>query len=295
MRKSWRWLVPVVVLACLLGVPRGAGAQADPFAFRFNSGQTVGPVFEGWSRNPDGSFEMHFGYINRNYVEELYVTVGPNNRLQPGPEDRGQPTFFYPRINNRVFSVTVPSDFGDRELVWTVTVRDEPQQAIAWLDPIWEIHADPRAAYFRGGDGPANQSPTLAIDGPSAVTLPNRLTLNVAVSDDGLPERRRRGAAAVGQESPPTLREDPNAPKAPVNVPAVREYHGPDRTPFDRVNVTWRVWRGPAGVDVELDGEPQDGKAAATLTFSAPGEYLLRVQASDRLASDTTELRITVN
>ena len=33
---------------------------------RYSSGQNVVPVYEGWERNPDGSFNMVFGYMNRN-------------------------------------------------------------------------------------------------------------------------------------------------------------------------------------------------------------------------------------
>ena len=51
-----RSLVPVVGLVWILGAPQDARAQADPSNFLFNSGQTVGPIFEGWWRNPDGSY-----------------------------------------------------------------------------------------------------------------------------------------------------------------------------------------------------------------------------------------------
>ena len=37
---------------------------------RWNRGQNVQPVFEGWERNGDGSFNMLFGYLNRNYEEQ---------------------------------------------------------------------------------------------------------------------------------------------------------------------------------------------------------------------------------
>jgi len=59
---------------------------------RYASGQNVVPVFEGWERNPDGSFNMVFGYMNRNYEEDLDVPVGPDNHFEPGTPDQGQPT-----------------------------------------------------------------------------------------------------------------------------------------------------------------------------------------------------------
>ena len=78
------------------------------------------PVYEGWNRNDDGSYTLWFGYLNRNYEEEPHVPAGPDNFFAPGPEDRGQPTHFYPRRQNFVFGVEVPADWGDKDLVWTV-------------------------------------------------------------------------------------------------------------------------------------------------------------------------------
>ena len=88
--------------AVLVGGPRRAAVSQRPGRdstnnFKYNSGQDVQPVFEGWSRNADGGFAMHFGYLNRNWAEELAIPVGPDNSVEPGGPDRGQPTFFYTR------------------------------------------------------------------------------------------------------------------------------------------------------------------------------------------------------
>src|SRR6478672_1926590 len=64
---------------------------------RFNSGQNVAPYFEGWIKNADGTFDLVFGYFNRNYQEELAIAPGPENRVEPGNPDQGQPTYFLPR------------------------------------------------------------------------------------------------------------------------------------------------------------------------------------------------------
>ena len=55
---------------------------------KFDSGQNVVPVYEGWIRNPDGSFDLVFGYFNRNYKEELVIPAGPDNMVEPGGPDR---------------------------------------------------------------------------------------------------------------------------------------------------------------------------------------------------------------
>ena len=57
-------------------------------------GASVTPAYEGWYPNPDGTFSMLIGYYNRNTKEVLDIPVGPNNRVEPGGPDQGQPTHF---------------------------------------------------------------------------------------------------------------------------------------------------------------------------------------------------------
>ena len=58
------------------------------------SGTFQDPVFQGWNKNPDGTFNFVFGYFNRNYVEQPSVPIGADNTFSPGDADRGQPAFF---------------------------------------------------------------------------------------------------------------------------------------------------------------------------------------------------------
>ena len=74
----------------------------------YSKGQPTYPAYEGWLPLPDGSYNLMFGYMNDNWLEETDVPVGPNNNISPGPADQGQPTRFYPRRNRFVFSVHVP-------------------------------------------------------------------------------------------------------------------------------------------------------------------------------------------
>ena len=289
--------LPAMILALALLFPAGAAAQADPFNFRFMSGQAVAPFFDGWSRNPDGTFEMHFGYINRNHVEELHVPIGSDNLLESGPEDQGQPTFFYPRVHRQVFSITVPADFGDRELIWSLTVRGQRQQAIAWLDAVWEI--DPILRGRTPTDAQrANRAPSLSLSAAAeSVNLPDTLAVTAVMRDDRLPGPRRSRVRARGQETPPALQAPPDEPRAPVNVPSLRSRSSPSVVRIDDIlDLTWTVLRGPASVAVEPETpEPgADGPAAMTITFSQPGEYLLRARLSDGHLSDEQELSVTV-
>ena len=122
----------------LAGVALGfALVLADPAAaqIRYDRGQNVQPVFEGWERNSDGSFNLLFGYLNRNYEERPSIPVGAQNLFEPGEPDRGQPTHFYPRRQSFVFVVRVPADFGDRDLVWTVTHNGRTDKAYGRCGP----------------------------------------------------------------------------------------------------------------------------------------------------------------
>ena len=55
-------------------------------------GQNIAPAYEGFWKNADGSFDLLFGYYNRNWEEEIDVPIGPGNFLSPGTPDQGQPT-----------------------------------------------------------------------------------------------------------------------------------------------------------------------------------------------------------
>src|SRR5215510_1431165 len=71
-------------------------------------GTSVTPAYEGWYQNADGSYSLLLGYYNRNAGEALDLPVGPNNRIEPGGPDFGQPTHFLPRRQWGVFTITVP-------------------------------------------------------------------------------------------------------------------------------------------------------------------------------------------
>jgi hypothetical protein len=182
MKSAASLLVALAMTASL-----GAQNASQLVNLRHWSGQAVAPVYEGFDINPDGSYNMWFGYMNRNYEEEIDLAVGPENTFEPGG-DRGQPTHFVPRRHKDVFSVRVPKDFGDKTLVWKVIAHGQAQQVIATLKPVWQID---RLRTTRGGNSEnvsSNLPPavTLSLSNQTAVTA----TLNVSATDDGLPKRR---------------------------------------------------------------------------------------------------------
>jgi hypothetical protein len=290
--------IAAALLMCAAPAPR---AQQPEFTnnFKYNRGQAIQPIFEGWSWAPDGSVNMHFGYLNRNYAEQPEIPIGPNNRLEPGGPDRGQPTFFYRRTNRNLFTVNVPKSFGAREeLVWTVTFNGQTQRAVGWRQAEWEI--DPAGGATTGGNTDperlANKPPALTIQPPAPVRLHAAATLSVVIQDDGLPIPKPRGKPPVGQETPPTLQ---GGTSAPVNVPQVAENRPAAGGPADRplgMVVTWMVWRGPAAVAFEPRySQPKDGTAQTQATFTAPGDYVLRATADDGAAARHAQVAVKVS
>src|SRR5258705_7463427 len=131
-RISSRPAVALLLVCIAASIP--ARAQT-----RYAKGQDIVPVFEGWEKNADGSFNMVFGYMNRNYEEQLDVLVGADNVIEPGPADQGQPTHFYPRRQQFVFKVHVPKDWGKKDLIWTLRHNGKVEKASASLLPFWEL------------------------------------------------------------------------------------------------------------------------------------------------------------
>ena len=256
---------------------------------RWNSGQNIQPVFEGWERNPDGTFNMVYGYLNRNYQERPHVPAGSSNFLEPGPADRGQPTHFYPRRQSFVFKVQVPADWGDKDLVWTVTHNGHTDKAYGSLWPVWEIDESVIKANRGMGLSGAyvdNGPPTIQIpngETERAVTLPDTVTLTVLARDDGIPgpdpEAAKRRDGRRGRPGP--NRQNMVNPRAAV---------------AEGLAVTWLHHRGPGAVEFEPTVPPlTNGKAVTTARFSEPGVYVLRAVADDTVLTATADVTVTVN
>jgi hypothetical protein len=295
----------VAAWALILGLGlllQGASAQQSNEVdnnFKFNSGQDVQPVFEGWSKNADGTFLMHFGYLNRNWVQELSIPVGPNNSIEPAGPDRGQPTFFYTRTQRNLFTVSVPKDFGKKEVIWTIVANGKTAKAFGWLQPEWEI--DPAGGASAGGQTDPellhNKPPAISVEAAATTAVGQTMTINSTVTDDGIPKPSAAKKPAAGQETPPTL---VSTNDAPVNLPqlagapgrgAGRPAPGTLRGPF----VTWMVYRGPANATFESRNIPvKDGKVPNSVAFKVPGEYVLRARASDRILFVDKDVKVTV-
>ena len=201
-RLLWRVRHGLLVLPLVLslGVVDGAAQQG------FARGQNIAPAYEGWEQNDDGSFNLVFGYMNRNWEEIIDLPIGGDNQIEPGDPDQGQPTHFYPRRNRFVFSIRVPADFGDKELVWTLTSNGQTERAYATLKPDYYIdNAVIQANYGAGGaagtrpDLPDNVAPVLTLEGEHT-----RTARVGQPSDAGGGRGRRRSAAGDSAALGPT-------------------------------------------------------------------------------------------
>src|SRR5438093_9090156 len=197
-RRPPRWFsiagcTLVLVVAAGLVLSTAHAQVASP------SGQNIAPVYEGWEKNPDGSFNLVFGYFNRNWAEEINLPVGPNNNIEPGGPDQGQPTHFLPRRNRFLFRIRVPQDFGEKELVWTLTSHGKTERAYATLKPDYFMDNDviqnnTGASGGTGGrpDTLGNKAPTLKVEGGRTrqATVGEPVTLIAFATDDGMPKAR---------------------------------------------------------------------------------------------------------
>lgn len=258
--------------AALLVAASGINAQVQ-----YVSGQNVAPVFEGWEHNADGTYNMVFGYLNRNYEEEVDIPVGAANSITIGGEtygDRGQPTHFYPRRQRFLFRVVVPANFDkSQKVVWTLTSRGKTDQAKGWLQPEWELSQDVIVENMGGGvPDPNNKPPELTTGAALNVAPGEKATLTATATDDGLPKPYRRAPSNPDRDS------QPRRPRG--------------------VQIKWIQYRGPGKVTFEPDSSPVIHGEPVTLTtkaaFSAPGVYVLRATASDGQLFTSRDVTVTV-
>jgi hypothetical protein len=265
------------------------------------TGLNVTPAFEGWEPNPDGSFNLVFGYLNRNWEQEFHVPIGPNNHLEPGGPDQGQPTYFFPRRNRFVFRVRVPKDFGNKELVWTLTAGGKTERAYGTLKPDYVLD-DVVVMSNRGAGGAlsitpdmiGNKAPALKLEGANQLSLKagEPVTLTAIATDDGKPNPRSMPAALGGNYMLPN---SANGLRLAWFV-----YRGSGRAvTFDPPQP--KVWEdtrdggnSPWSAGWVNPPVPPENKWVVRATFHDPGSYTLRCLAHDGGLASYQDVAITV-
>lgn len=323
--KNGRAVILTVAGAVLLagaGMPRVAAQNLT-----YSWGQNVAPAYEGWQIGTDGAKYFLFGYMNRNWEEEIDVPIGASNGFSPGSADQGQPTHFLPRRNRFIFKVRVPNGFGEKdELIWTLTSNGKTEKAYASLRPDYIVDdvviASETGALGAGTSSPevrGNKPPTVHIEELRSRTIKagEPVTFVDQVKDDGIPKRRAPSLAALA-------RAQQAAAANPELATAIRN---PSMSPPSRITVgkvtglhtSWFVYRQPAGAKVTFDPPqvkpwedtraganspwaplwtvpklPDDGKQEVHVTFDTPGTYVLRCRADDGALYGDEEVTITV-
>jgi hypothetical protein len=300
------------VLAALAGAlvfASPAGAQS------YSKGQPVSPAYEGWQQKPDGSYDMLFGYMNDNWEEQVDVPVGADNSFSPVAPDEGQPTHFFPRRNRFVFRVNVPKDWGNKELVWTLTTHGKTIKAYGTLLLDYQvddmIFTSETGAIGAGTSNPEirrNKPPVMETSGDSnrTVKVGEPLVLTANVTDDGIPKPRPRGAL-LDRTSLDNVKDMRLLPPHQVTVGSatglwVSLYVYREDTSGVHISPdqpeTWEDTRAGANAQwspLWAAPPPPDGNNwTATATFDKPGDYILRWHASDGALWVDHNIHVTV-
>ena len=229
--------------------------------------KTISSTFDGWSHLPDGSYDLVFGYMNRN-ANEIEVPLGAANQLDPATGDGGQPTNFLPGRQRAAFRVHVPSDFKGK-YVWTLTYAGVTQTATASIDQNYSLDV---------GDP---EPPTVKVtDATARVNQPVKLTPVV-------------GAAP----RPPVPANADVVARRSAGAPIAvwwSKFRGPGTITFGdgpkaaAAGTTPRNREQPLGsFRVTCANPPAADCGATTARFSEPGTYFIRVVAAERSASNT--------
>jgi hypothetical protein len=234
---------------------------------RRGAGDSVTGAFEGWFYNPDGSRSFLVGYYNRNSQQELDIPIGPNNRIEPGGPDMGQPTHFLPGRQWGMFTVNAPKEFKPTDsYVWTIVANGQSTSiplrlnADYVMSPFSEIavgNTPPVIKFDPNGKGFQGPLATLATATSLTGTVATPVPLHLWASDD-MKYTSGTNAPPSGARSPVTVRWS--------------KYRGPGAVTFDKARPELQKTEGSA---------PFNGKADATAKFAEAGDYVLHVTGND--------------
>ena len=299
LRLSWEAIVSTAFIGVLLlGLAAAAQGPArlplplEPFG---DAGEAVFPAFEGWGEANDGSgYFIVLGYKNRNRTQTVDIPIGPDNRIEPGGPDYGQPTVFEPGRQTAVFAIRVPKDFGTKKLTWTIVANGQPAVVTFYLNPSYKITLykeeangnEPPQMRLRPAD-PMMSGPSAGVVETLTATVGEPLPLKLWASD--APPTEKNWENIVSAQNRPKPQPVPRSQVAIIDgqvIGARPGDGGTDSPAAPDLTVVWKKVRGPGTVKVTPPGVPcvtRGNRAAvveanATATFSTPGEYVLRVQ-----------------
>jgi len=323
-----RWARVLTFAALTLGAS-APGVRAQSLSY--SSGQNISPAYEGWEQDADGKRYFLFGYMNRNWQEEIDVPVGPDNSFDKGGPDLGQPTHFLPRRNRFVFRVPVPDGFTEKdELIWTLTTKGKTEKAYATtrtdylVDDV--VKASETGALGAGTSSPevrANKPPVVKVQGSRTLTakVGQPLTIVTVVTDDGIPKARGAGLSGAAVANSGSRRDaTATAPTSTDPVRPNRAWLPPARVTVGKnvgLHLSWLVYRGAGKVTFDPEQikpwedtrtganspwapiwaappMPPDGKITVRASFAELGTYVLKGVADDGALLGSDEVTVTV-
>jgi hypothetical protein len=259
-----------------------------------NADEAIFPAYEGWGESQDGSgYYILLGYKNRNRSQTIEIPVGPNNKIEPGGPDYGQPTVFLPGRQTTVFAIKVPKDFGTKKLTWTLVANGQPAVVSFYLNPQYNM------AFYReeanrnnapklklGQEDPMMVGPSVGFGKTLSGSVGQPVPLKVWASDPP-PEEKNWEREISSQQRRQAPFEENQVAVVDGRVIGPRSASQP--TVLADITVVWTKLRGPGEVTFAEQRIPLvtggDGnkvvEASTTATFSAPGEYVLRVEPEE--------------
>ena len=263
-----RHVCVAVALAAAGGIL--VSARQLPSEPRRDFGTSVTGAFEGWFDNQDGSRGFLVGYLNRNSAQELDIPIGPNNRIEPGGPDLGQPTHFLPGRQTGMFTVAVPKDFTpEQRLTWTIVANGQTTSIPLRLHPDYNVspfvdvavkNTPPVLRLEENGDPVQGPVARLSTSVARRASLSSPFSLTVVTTDDG---KFASGTMVLPRNPPP-----------PVRL-VWSKYRGSGVVTFEPAPPAMETLAG-GGLNV-----PFRGKGTTSARFSEPGEYALHVTAMD--------------
>ena len=241
-----------IALVLVLFAPMATGLSAQ-------QNQAIYPAYDGFLKNPDGSYTLAFAYFSNN-ANDVDIAPGPNNSFAPTPGDRQQPTTFKPG-HWRFQCVMVVGPEFDGKMRWSLTY----------------------AGITTGTSERMLQSNWNLVEGAPALSKIDYAKVPKGVCLNQPPTVRVLGVT-TNPKNPPTLsvgvNEEPNL---------FGSAHDEGLPRGKGLAVEWKMLKGPGTVKFTIPGS-----ARTKAIFSAPGLYELELSATDSEFTRTTRLNVKV-